>query len=80
MERHILTELRYQYRPTCFHSENEVNLSATNVKELYQKMTEVIFEHINSYNKEGFYKFSKVLRLDIHLNEYFPLRGDSYIY
>ena len=62
-----------------FYSKNEVNLPATNVEELYQKMTEDIFERINSYNKEGFYKFSKVLRLDIHLNEYIPLRGDSYI-
>ena len=42
-------------------------------------MTEKIFEGVYSYNKEGFYKFGKVLRLDIHLVDYIPLRGSSYI-
>ena len=50
MERHILTELRYKYRHVYLHSKNEVNLPTTNVKELYQKVTEDIFEHIVSMN------------------------------
>ena len=79
MERYNLTEVRPQFRPAHFHSKNEVNLPSTNLEDLYQRMVEKIFESIYSYNKEGFYKFGKVIKLDIHMVDYIPLRGSSYI-
>ena len=79
MERYTLTEVRPQFRPAHFHSKNDVNLPSTNLEDLYQRMVEKIFESICSYNKEGFYKFGKVIKLDIHMVDYIPLRGSSYI-
>ena len=58
---------------------NEVNLPSTNLEDLNQRMAEKIFESIYSYNKEGFYKFEKVLKLDIRMVDYIPLCGSSYI-
>ena len=68
-----------QFRPAFFQSKNEVNLPSTDLGEVYQRMIAKISEQIDKYNKEGFYKFDKVLKLDIHLVEYRPLRGSSYI-
>ena len=79
MQKYNLTEVRPQFRPAYFLSKNEVNLPSTNLEDLYQRITEKIFESIYSYNKEGFYKFGKVLKLEIHLVDYIPLRGSSYI-
>ena len=76
MERYTTTELRPQFRPAYFNSWNEFNLPSTHLEDLYQRMIEKIFESIDGYNKEGYYKFGKVLKLELHMVEYKPSCGN----
>ena len=63
-----------------FHSGTEVNLRATDLNELYQKMTDKILEAIAKSNKGGSnFIFKKILSLEIHTIQYEALGGSSYI-
>ena len=63
-----------------FHSDTYINLVSTNVKDIIKKSEESIFEKISSYlnNGSGWY-FKEIVKLEIHINEYQPMRGSSYI-
>ena len=63
-----------------FHSDTYINLDSSNVKDIIRKSEESIFEKISSYlnNGSGWY-FKELVRLEIHINEYKPIRGSSYI-
>ena len=63
-----------------FHSGGDVYLRATDLNELYQKMTDQILEGIAKYNKGGSnFIFKQILSLEIHTVQYEPLGGSSYI-
>ena len=63
-----------------FHSDTYINLDSSNVKDIIKKSEESIFEKLSSYlnNGSGWY-FKELVRLEIHINEYRPMRGSSYI-
>ena len=64
----------------AFHSEVEVNLAATDLNELYNKMTGKVLERLASFQNQGSnWTFRKIDSLEIHTVEYVPLRGGSYI-
>ena len=63
-----------------FHSETYSNMESTNVKNIIVESKEKILESISKYqnNGSGWY-FKKIIHLEIHTNEYKPIRGSSYI-
>ena len=63
-----------------FHSDIYINLVSTNVKDIIRKSKESILEKISTYlnNGSGWY-FKEIVKLEIHINEYKPTRGSSYI-
>ena len=80
MEKHNIEKNETVYSPANFHSYIEVNLAATDVNGMYNKMTGQIFEAIANYNHKGSnWVFKRVISLDIHTVKYEPLRGNSYI-
>ena len=63
-----------------FHSDVFINLVSTDVKDIILKSQEKILEKISNYtnNGSGWY-FKEIIKLEIHINEYRPMRGSSYI-
>ena len=65
---------------TYFHSDTYINLTSTDVKDIIKKSKESVLEKVSSYlnNGSGWY-FKEIIKLEIHINEYQPMRGSSYI-
>ena len=63
-----------------FHSDTHTNLVSTNVKNIISKSKTKIIEGISTYqnNGSGWY-FKEISKLEIHINEFKPMRGSSYI-
>ena len=63
-----------------FHSDTYSNFVLTNVNDIIGKSQKKILEDISVYemNGSGWY-FKKVNKLEIHTNEFKPMRGSSYI-
>ena len=71
---------KYFYNTVYFNSMKEVNLPGTNHDEMCKKMTGDIYKVIANYNNHSSgWIFKKVISLDIHMDEFRPLRGSSYI-
>ena len=69
-------------REFAFSSNIEVNLEATDEHELYIQMIDLIEERIKNINNiaEGSdWRFHSVVQLELHIVDYQPLRGGSYI-
>lgn len=63
-----------------FQTKTIVNLEATDESELFNVMVDTIEERIQNFNQQGSnWRFQRVLSLDVHLVDYIPLRGSSYI-
>ena len=63
-----------------FHSNTHINLNSTDIKELLNKLFREIIANENKYIKNGSgWYFNKVIRLEIHISEYKPITGSSYI-
>ena len=63
-----------------FHSKTYINLEKTDVKVFLKKMIKEILENMNIYQKKGSgWYFKEVLGLEIHIVEYKPMKGGSYI-
>ena len=63
-----------------FHSETHSNFEATNVKKIIGESKEKILEGISNYQNNGSdWYFKKIHQLEIHTNEFKPMRGSSYI-
>ena len=76
MERTDMQSGEVTTNQSAFHSVNKLNLAATDLDELYNKMTGKIFEAIANYNKHGSnWVFRRVDSLEIHMVEFAPLRG-----
>ena len=70
----------YNQDKAYFHSETHANLETTNRKKLYQESTEKILEGITNYQDNGSdWYFKEIIQLEIHTNEYKPIRGNSYL-
>ena len=63
-----------------FHSTTEDNLERTNSNELFSKMKETVLESLEKFQRQGsHWRFRSVLSLDLHIVQYEPLGGPSYI-
>ena len=63
-----------------FPSNVEIVTEATDLSELYDQMTDKIFELIQNFQNRGSgWQFDRVEHLDININPYNPLSGSSYI-
>ena len=63
-----------------FHSNTYINFKLTDVKELLSKLIRDIIENINTYQKNGSgWYFKEVVQLEIHTNDFNPIKGSSYI-
>ena len=68
-------------RPSNFSSNIEVNLDGTNEDDLYIMMTERIMENMAALQQvEGSgWRFHSIIRLELHVVSYNPLRGETWI-
>ena len=63
-----------------FQSKTKINLEGTNVTTFLKEMIKEIFNNLSIYQKNGSgWYFKEVVRLEIHIVEYKPLRGGYYI-
>ena len=63
-----------------FSSKNEVNLDSTDVNEIYANSVDKVLESMAHFQMQGSnWRFTAVVRLDIHNIVYKPLKGSSYI-
>ena len=63
-----------------FASKVEIVTEATDLSELFDNMTDKIFESIQNFNNRGSgWQFDRVEHLDININPYNPLSASSYI-
>ena len=67
-------------REWALSSSIETNLESTDEDELYQQMIDIIEERIQNTQMDGSgWSFHSVVQLELHMVEYQPLRGSSYI-
>ena len=63
-----------------FHSNTNTNLVSTNVKNIISESKSKILEGITIYQNNGSdWYFKEIYQLEIHTNEFKPMRGSSYI-
>ena len=63
-----------------FSSKVKIVTEATDISELYDQMTDKIFESIQNFQNRGSgWQFDRVEHLDININPYNPLSASSYI-
>ena len=63
-----------------FNSETHINLESTDVKEILTKVIRSIIEKIAIYQKNGSgWYFKEIVHLEIHIADFNPMRGSSYI-
>ena len=63
-----------------FQSKTKINLEGTNVKTFLKDMIMEILNNLTIYQKNGSgWYFKEVIRLEIHIVEYKPLSGETYI-
>ena len=63
-----------------FHSNTYISLNSTDVKKLLNKLYREIIENLNTYTKNGSgWYFKEVFQLEIHMIDYKPITGSSYI-
>ena len=63
-----------------FSTKNEVVTESTDLSEIYDVANERLIELLENFQKNGSgWIFEKVLHFDIHINEFKPLRGSSFI-
>ena len=70
----------YEHDKAYFHSKTYINLEKTDVKVFLKEMIMEILGNIIIYQKKGSgWYFNEVIRLEIHIVEYKPMKGGSYI-
>ena len=63
-----------------FNSGTHINLESTDVEKLIDKNVKKIIEDLEAFQKNGSgWCFKEVVNLEIHTNEYEPMKGSSYI-
>ena len=86
MEKQITEKANEESITSCerdkayFHSKTYINLEKTDVKVFLKEMIMEILGNIIIYQKKGSgWYFNEVIRLEIHIVEYKPVKGGSYI-
>ena len=86
MERQIIeksngvSKTTYEHDNAFFQSRTHINLEKTEVKVILKEMLREILGNLIIYQKKGSgWYFKEVKRLEIHIVEYKPMRGGSYI-
>ena len=70
----------YQHDKAYFQSHTHINLEKTEVKVFLKEMIIEILGNLIIYQKKGSgWYFKEVIRLEIHIVEYKPMKGGSYI-
>ena len=70
----------YEHDKAYFHSKTYINLEKTDVKVFLKEMIMEILGNIINYQKKGSgWYFNEVIRLEIHIVEYKPMEGGTYI-
>ena len=63
-----------------FNSGTHINLESTDVEKLIDKNVKKIIEDLEAFQKNGSgWCFKEVVNLEIHTNEYEPMKGSSFI-
>ena len=86
MERQIIekskgkSKIIYKQNNAYFHSKTKINLEKTEVKDILKNMIKEILATLAIYqeNGSGWY-FKEVISLEIHIVDYKPMKGGSYI-
>ena len=86
MERQIIeksngeSKTTYEHDNAYFQSRTHINLEKTDVKVILKEMIIEILGNLIIYQKKGTgWYFKEVKRLEIHIVEYKPMKGSSYI-
>ena len=85
MERQVIdsskiSKIVYEQSNAYFQSQTKINLEKTEVKDILKEMIKEILNNLSKYleNGSGWY-FKDVISLEIHIVEYKPMKGGSYI-
>ena len=63
-----------------FHSEIKKNYASTNEKKILKSMIEEVLENMAKFQRRGSsWRFEEILKLELHLVEFVPLNGNSWI-
>ena len=80
MTREELFSENIQILNSYFNSETVENLEGTDESVVYDTFIQTIEERIQNFNQRGSnWRFQRVLLLDIHLTDFIPLRGSTFI-
>ena len=71
---------RYEHTKGYFHSRTHINLEKTDYKVFLKDMIKEILANLANYQKKGSgWYFKEVISLEIHIVDYKPMKGGSYI-
>ena len=74
------SKIIYEQDNAYFQSQTYINLEKTEVKDILKEMIKEILNILSTYQKKGTgWYFKEVIRLEIHIVEYKPMKGGSYI-
>ena len=74
------SKIIYEQNNAYFQSQTYINLEKTEVKDLLKEMIKEILNNLSVYQKKGSgWYFKEVISLEIHIVEYKPIKGGSYI-
>ena len=74
------SKTNYEHDKAYFQSRKYINLEKTEVKVFLKEMIMEILGNLIIYQKKGSgWYFKEVIRLEIHIVEYKPMKGGSYI-
>ena len=80
MQRTNLTTGEIVENDADFHSKDKINLEGTDENELFDEMIARIVENVANFQRRGSnWQFVTVNRLEIHLVDFRPLGGSSFI-
>ena len=75
-----VTITRYEHDKAYFHLQTHINLEKTEVKVFLNEMIYEILADLANYQKKGSgWYFNEVISLEIHIVDYKPMKGGSYI-
>ena len=74
------SKIIYEQNNAYFQSQTYINLEKTEVKDILKEMIKEILNNLSIYQKKGSgWYFKEVISLEIHIVEYKPMKGGSYI-
>ena len=74
------SKINFDQDKAYFQSETHINLEKTDVKVILSRMLREIMEKLADYQRNGSgWYFKEVISLEIHIVDYKPIKGSSYI-